>query len=73
VHGSRITAVVDGETLFDLEDPSPIDGGALALLVEEGRVECDGVGVGHWSSLPAISRQRPARRALCHAPMADSN
>jgi len=45
VRGSHITGLVDGRTLFEVEDPSPLDGGAIALLVEEGRIACDDVTV----------------------------
>jgi ADP-ribosylglycohydrolase len=45
VRGSRVLAAVNGETLFEVDDPSPLDGGAIALLVEEGRVGCDDVAV----------------------------
>jgi len=43
VRGSRITAAVDGQVLFEVEDPGPLAGGAIGLLVEEGRVGCDDV------------------------------
>ncbi|HUV93282.1 MAG TPA: ADP-ribosylglycohydrolase family protein [Anaerolineae bacterium] len=41
VQGSKLTGRVDGQTLFQVEDDSPLTGGAIALLVEEGRVGCD--------------------------------
>jgi ADP-ribosylglycohydrolase len=46
VHGQRIEASIDGETLFAVEDDDrPLDGGAVALVVEEGRVMCEAVAV----------------------------
>ncbi|MHB1356728.1 MAG: ADP-ribosylglycohydrolase family protein [Anaerolineae bacterium] len=43
--GAQITASVDGITLFRVLDDSPLINGAIGLLVEEGRVGCDDVGV----------------------------
>lgn len=45
VKGTRMIARVDGQTVFDLEDTSLLTGGAIALLVEEGRIGCDQVTV----------------------------
>ena len=45
VEGQRIRGYVDGALLFDIEDESLLTGGALALLVEEGRLGCDEVRV----------------------------
>lgn len=46
VVGRRIQGWVDGRLLFDLEDAErPLEGGAIALIVEEGRVAFDAVGV----------------------------
>ena len=46
VVGDRIAASVDGETLFDLVDADqPLTGGAVALVVTEGRVASDAVAV----------------------------
>jgi hypothetical protein len=42
VHGSRVQASVDGQSLFDVEDAQrPLDGGGIALICDEGRVGCD--------------------------------
>jgi hypothetical protein len=49
VQGSKLTGRVNGQTLFQVEDDSPLTGGAVALLVEEGRVGCDQVEVGPGS------------------------
>jgi len=46
VQGSKLIGRVNGQTLFQVEDDSPLTGGAVALLVEEGRVGCDQVEVG---------------------------
>ena len=43
--GSTLFGRVNGQTLFQVEDESPLTGGAIALLVEEGRVGCDQVEV----------------------------
>jgi ADP-ribosylglycohydrolase len=43
--GSRLSGRINGATLFDLEDASPLDGGALGLLIEVGRLGCDGVAI----------------------------
>ncbi len=44
VIGQRLVGQIDGEVLFDLVDPEPaLDGGAVALVVEEGRSRYDGV------------------------------
>jgi hypothetical protein len=46
VDGARLTATIDGQQLFDLEDPgSPLDGGGVALVCEEGRIACEAVTV----------------------------
>jgi len=36
---------VNGESLLEAEDAGPLSGGAIALLIEEGRVGCDDVTV----------------------------
>jgi len=46
VEGPGLTGRVNGETLFQVEDQGPLTSGAIALLVEEGRVGCDQVEVG---------------------------
>jgi ADP-ribosylglycohydrolase len=44
VRGNRIKASLDGQQLFDVEDKErPLEGGAVALVVEEGRIMCDAV------------------------------
>ena len=45
VQGSHIVAAVNGESLLEAEDAGPLSGGAIALLIEEGRVGCDDVTV----------------------------
>lgn len=46
VRGQRIEVSVDGELLFAVEDVDrPLDGGAVALVVEEGRIMCEAVTV----------------------------
>jgi ADP-ribosylglycohydrolase len=46
VVGNRIQGWIDGRLLFDLEDADrPLTGGAVALLVEEGRIAADAVRV----------------------------
>jgi hypothetical protein len=46
VRGNRLQASVDGEFLFDLEDDEPLlNGGAVALICEEGCMASDGVKV----------------------------
>jgi ADP-ribosylglycohydrolase len=46
VQGTRLRGFIDGKLLFDLEDTtSPLTGGALGLICEEGRVGCDQVSV----------------------------
>jgi hypothetical protein len=45
VRGSHVVAAVDGETILEVDDPGPLSGGAIALLVEEGRVGCADVRV----------------------------
>jgi ADP-ribosylglycohydrolase len=42
--GQRLQASIDGQLLFDLEDEQrPLTGGAVALVVEEGRIMCEAV------------------------------
>ncbi|MFZ4848608.1 MAG: ADP-ribosylglycohydrolase family protein [Caldilinea sp.] len=49
--GTSIEASIDGNLLFSVQDSDrPLDGGAVALVVEEGRIMCDAVRVG--ASLP---------------------
>ncbi len=45
VQGQKLVASVNGQVLFELEDASPLDGGAIALLIEEGRLGVDDVQV----------------------------
>lgn len=46
VRGQQIEASIDDEPLFAVEDNDrPLDGGAVALVVEEGRVMCEAVTV----------------------------
>ncbi|MHB9032242.1 MAG: ADP-ribosylglycohydrolase family protein, partial [Anaerolineae bacterium] len=40
VNGSHLTAEIDGRIVFELDDPSPLVSGAIALMVVEGRVGC---------------------------------
>lgn len=47
---NRIEAAIDGKQLFVVEDLElPLDGGAVALLIEEGRIMCDEVRVSPFS------------------------
>ena len=53
VRGNRIEAAIDGRVLFDVIDVDrPLDGGGVALVVEEGRIMCEAVAVA-----PAASRE----------------
>ena len=45
VDRNRLTAKVDEQILFELEDASSLTGGAMALLAEEGRVAAEEVAV----------------------------
>ena len=46
VEGARLLASIDGQQLFDVEDAgSPLDGGGVALVCEEGRISCEAVTV----------------------------
>jgi hypothetical protein len=46
VTGNRIQATVDGAALFDVEDADrPLDGGGIALVVQNGRAGCGEVRV----------------------------
>jgi hypothetical protein len=46
VRGDRIVAAIDGQPLFDVVDTARVlGGGAVALVVEEGRIMCDAVTV----------------------------
>lgn len=45
VQGARLIGAVDGETLFDLEDAGDLDGGAIAIQIEEGRIGVEDVAV----------------------------
>ena len=46
VVGNRLTAAIDGEEVFDLEDDDrPLAAGAIALVSEEGRLDVDVVRV----------------------------
>ena len=45
--GARLTARANGREVFSLEDPTqPLDGGAFALVVEEGSVDSGAVRIG---------------------------
>ncbi len=45
--GKRLTARANGQAMFDVEDAAqPLDGGAVALVVEEGCVESGPVAIG---------------------------
>lgn len=45
-NGARLQASIDGQSLFDVEDAgSPLDGGGVALVCEEGRISCEAVSV----------------------------
>jgi ADP-ribosylglycohydrolase len=47
LEGNRIRAAIDGKTLFTVSDQdSPLTGGGIAFVVEEGRVMSDAVKVG---------------------------
>ncbi|MFH1084190.1 MAG: ADP-ribosylglycohydrolase family protein, partial [Chloroflexota bacterium] len=46
VQGQRLRGSINGQALFDLVDESPLTGGAIALLVEEGRLGANAVAVG---------------------------
>ena len=53
VRGNRVEAAIDGRVLFDVIDVDrPLDGGGVALVVEEGRIMCEAVAVA-----PAASRE----------------
>ncbi len=44
VEGQRLTAWIDGKQVFDVEDHDrPLDGGAVAVVLEEGTLECGDV------------------------------
>jgi len=46
VRGNRIEAAIDGQMLFAVEDADrPLEGGGVALVVEQGRIMCDAVTV----------------------------
>ena len=45
VRGRRLTGRINGDILFEVEDESPLTGGAIALLIEDGRLGCDEVQV----------------------------
>ena len=46
VEGAHLLASIDGQQLFDVEDAgSPLDGGGVALVCEEGRISCEAVTV----------------------------
>ena len=47
VVGNRLRAAIDGQTLFDVVDTDrPLTGGGVALLIEEGCIDCGDVQVG---------------------------
>ncbi|MBI5879165.1 MAG: ADP-ribosylglycohydrolase family protein [Chloroflexi bacterium] len=44
--GERLTAMIDGRVLFDLrDDDRPLNEGAVALVIAEGRLDCAAVAV----------------------------
>ena len=43
VRGRHIVGLIDGERLFEVDDPGGLDGGAIALLVDTGRLGADEV------------------------------
>ena len=46
VRGTNLRCLVDGEMIFEVEDPDrSLDGGAIALVCEEGSLVCDAVAV----------------------------
>ena len=46
VRGTHIEAAIDGQVLFAVEDADrPLTDGAVALVVEEGRIMCEAVAV----------------------------
>jgi hypothetical protein len=45
VKGNRLRTSVDGEVLFDVEDEPLLNGGAVALICEEGCMASDSVRV----------------------------
>ena len=45
VTGDRLIASIDGTVLFDLADASDIRDGAMAIVLDEGRIGCDDVRV----------------------------
>ena len=45
VQGSRLCASIDGQTLFDVTLDDPLEGGGIALVVEEGRLNVNEVEV----------------------------
>src|SRR5260370_25160998 len=46
VVGNRIQAFVDQQMVFDVRDEnSPLESGAIGLICQEGRVDCDAVSV----------------------------
>ena len=46
VRGAHVSASLDGEQIFAVEDTAaPLLGGGIALVVDEGRVDVDSVSV----------------------------
>jgi len=45
VNGQHLTAAIDGMPLFDLDDESDLHDGAIAIVLEEGRLACGDVSV----------------------------
>lgn len=46
VRGARVAALIDGKIVFDVEDgDAPLEGGAVAYVVEEGHLSSDSIGV----------------------------
>ena len=46
VRGNHIEAAIDGQVLFAVTDADrPLEGGGVALVVEEGRIMCEAVAV----------------------------
>jgi hypothetical protein len=45
-HGDRLEASINGAALFDVQDADhPLLSGAISLVIEEGRLDCDAVTV----------------------------
>lgn len=54
VQGDRLLATIDGKTVFDIRDTDrPLSSGAVAYVVEEGRIQSDAMSVEPISPLLA--------------------